>query len=202
VGTVQGDLIRGIDRQEYLDEEVLNIYFYRYAPVAPATNDVYDVLADFFENNLIPAVAATQADLLTHTNINIVNLSNGIDFLDRPITIRGDLATTSSEALPSYVSIGYMLIRESLVTRNGYKRFAGLPEYVVQGNEYSISSTLTDAIEDQLSTDVFSGLTVIYEPVIVKHPIGSPPVASYQYSSIGDAQLRKLGTQNTRKPDA
>lgn len=199
MGVAQGDLIQLIDRQLYLEQEVLNVYYYRYILVTGATNDIYPALADWFEDNVIAAVVQVQVDVLEHVNIEIKNLTNGLDIYDRAITIPGDIAELSSAWEPSYVSINFKLVRESLVTRNGNKRIGGLGESSIQGNTYLFPTGAQAAIETALAADVVIGAVTTFEPIIVKRPISSPPVASYQYSSIGDAQFTRLGTQNTRK---
>lgn len=196
---VLGDLLRIIDKQEYLGQECLNVYFYRSTSVAPMDNSTYDVILDWFEDNIIQNVRNVQADDLVHTGLQIINMTNGIDFVDRPESVAGSQTVAGSALLPSYVSVGFKLIRESLVTRNGYKRFAGLFDDQVTGNTFNGDPGQIADIETALAADIVEGLATICEPVIVRHPIGSPPVASYTYSSIGAAQLVGVGTQNTRK---
>lgn len=196
----QGDLIQIVDRQVYLSEEILNVYYYRYILVTGATNDIYPALADWFEDNVISAVCGVQVDVLIHTELEIRNLTNGVDIYTRPLNTAGDIAENSAGWEPSYVSINIQLVRESLVTRNGSKRFGGLPESSIAGNVYTFPTGAQEDIEGSLAADVMIGSVNTFEPIIVKRPIGSPPVTTYQYSSIGSAQFTRLGTQNTRKP--
>lgn len=202
MGVAQGDLIQITDVQEYLGQELLNVYYYRYILVAGATNDIYPSLADWFEDNIIANVILVQNDVLVHSEIDIRNLTNGVDIYERPISIPGDVVEASTGWQPSYVSINFKLVRESLVTRNGNKRLGGLCESMIAGNTFTFPSGAQASIEAALADDVTLGATVTFEPIIVKRPIGSPPVASYQYSSIGAAQFTRLGTQNTRKHDS
>lgn len=196
-----GDLIRIIDNQNYISQDMMNVYYYRVTSPTGFTNDGYESILDWFETNILAPVADIQVEQLNHTTLQLVNMTNGIDIVERVENVTGTLTPTTGQLLPSFMSIGFKLIRESLVTRNGYKRYGGLEETAVDGNLITLSTTLTDAIADGLKADVVVGLATLVEPVIVKRPLGSPPVASYLYSSIGDAVVASApGTQNTRKP--
>lgn len=195
-----GDLLRVIDQQAYLSEEVLNIYYYRVTSVTGFTNDGYASILDWFEENILTPVAAIQNARLNHNKLTIMNLTNGVDLLDRVEDVDGTFTSDEADDLPSYVSQGFRLIREVLTTRNGYKRYSGMCAASQNGNVSNYTGSLRTDIEDGLKADVVVGIVTLAEPVIVKHPIGSPPVASYLYSSVGDAQMSPLmGTQNTRK---
>jgi len=199
VALVNGDLVQVTDWQRYLDQTVLNVYYYRFQVISGGTNDIYSTLADWFEDNVIGPVADTQVNILNHELISVRNLTNGLDIFEKVIDVDGQVTPSTGQYAPSFVTWSYKLVRESLATRNGAKRYAGVPDELYAGNTPSISSTLTDAVEDALAADVVLGLVNTFEPIILKKPVGSPPFASYVYSSIGDAQFMGLGTQNTRK---
>jgi len=199
VAAVLGDLLKVVDVQTYLGQEVLNIYWYRVTSVTGFLDEGYEAIADWFEDNVIVPVTQIQASALTHTAIRLYNMSNGIDFYEKPIDVDGAQTAAAITLLPSYVSIGFKLVRESLVTRNGYKRIGGLFDGQVDGNNFNIDAAARTDIEEAMAADIVLGVVTTAEPVIVKHPIGSAPIASYLYSSIGSAQMTRVGTQNTRK---
>ncbi len=84
------------------------------------------------------------------------------------------------------------------MTRNGYKRFAGLSEANVSGNTLVGLDTPVANLQTALAADIMLSVVSVAEPVIVKRPIVAP-VTSYLYSSIGSATFRSVGTQNSRK---
>lgn len=197
-----GDLLRIVDNQVYLEESLMNVYYYRVTSLTGFTDDGYESVLDWFEDNVLAAVYPLQASQLLHTTLVLTNMTNGIDFLERVLNTNGEAVFASSALLPSYVSVGFRLVRESLVTRNGYKRYAGIGDAVIDGNQVVLPTTIYEPIQDALAADIVVGLATLAEPVIVKHPVASPPVASYQYSSIGAAVVSQTpGTQNTRKPN-
>jgi len=202
VASILGDLWQIIDKQLYLEQQVLNVYYYRVTNISGVNDDGYALALDWFEDNVVDIVRPIQVDSLNHYELEIRNLSNGLDIHTKAIDLDGTRTAGSPTPMPSYVSAGFKLIRESLVTRNGYKRIAGISESDTTGNIFALAgSALTDAIEAAFSADMVIGLITIAEPVIVSHPIGTPPVTSYTYSSIGDAAVKAtLGSQNTRKP--
>nr|CRY97733.1 hypothetical protein [uncultured prokaryote] len=199
MGTVLGDLLQITDFQTYLSQQVLNVYYYRVTTVTPQTNDAYEIYLDHLENEIIPAVAAVQVNTLVHESLELRNLSNGIDIVSRVVGTSGALSGGSGLSTPSYVAVTFRLLRESLTTRNGYKRFGGIADGYIDGNEFTPGAGEVADIEAALAADVTSGIATIGEPVIVKRPIPSVPITSYDYSSIGEAQLVGMGTQNTRK---
>jgi len=192
-----GDLLRFTDRQTFLGQTVLNVYFYRITSITGLDATYLDVLGAWFVDNVITPVASLQSDDVSHVELFMESITNGVDInsytTDLPIA-----GAASGDNLPPYTSYGFQLIRESRVTRNGYKRFAGVTEPNQTNGVYTGGSTPITDIENALKSDIVIGLVTVAEPVIVKHPI-TVPMASYEYASIGDCLFKGIGTQNTRK---
>jgi len=198
VAAVLGDLIQVLDNQVYLEQQVLNVYYYRVTSITGLGADYLSALNDIWEATVLDPILAIQLSSLVHVSRDWRNLSNGIDLFTAVEDIVGEVAFSTAIQTPSYVSAGFMLRRETLETRNGYKRFAGLPDDAIAGNNWTGTGADIEAIETALAADLIGGLITLAEPVIVKRPI-TPPVTTYVYSSIGSATFRGLGTQNTRK---
>jgi len=200
VAVATGDLLQITDFQQYLGEEVLNVYYYRYFSAPTFDNTVYEPIVDDFATRVIGAVRQVQVNTLKHDRLQIKNLSNATDFFEKIINIDGELSVADDAELQSYVSLGFQLIRDSLVTRNGYKRIAGLQESQVDGNEFSGNMTTINGIRPRFTESLQVGLIQVAAPVIVKRPIPVPAGTSYVYSSVVECLFKGLGTQNTRKP--
>lgn len=194
-----GDLLQIIDKQSYLSQELLNVYYYRWFSVPSVDNSVYPALVESFANTIIGEVKELQGELLVHTSVQIKNLSNNVDFYEEPFSVTGQRAQTFATALPSYVSVGFKLIRDSLVTRNGFKRFGGLGDGQVNGNSWAGDPADITAVENALSAFLKIGLVDVAAPIIPKRPIVPPVGTLYLYSSVASAQYSLVGTQNTRK---
>jgi hypothetical protein len=199
VAAALGDLIQITDFQTYLEQQVLNVYYYRITSITGLDDTYLPILADWFKDNVLSAVVAPQVPRLEHVSRELRNLSNGADLYTDSEVIPGTNGASAAGDMPSYVSMGFILRRESLVTRNGYKRIAGLSDTNIQGNTIELAGSIIPDIEDALAADIVIGIITVAEPVIVKRPI-SVPVGAYEYASIGSAQFRGLGTQNSRKP--
>jgi hypothetical protein len=199
VASILGDLWQVVDNQRYLGEELMNVFYYRVTSVTGIMDAGYDSFLDWFETDVVEVMADLQSTDLNHYQISVRNISNNIDFREKAIDVDG-LATGGASSMPSYVTLTYKLIRESLVTRNGAKRIAGVSESQVTGNTWTAAGSAADiALAAALATDWVDGVITMAEPVIVKRPINPPVGTTYEYSSIGDAQFTRIGTQNTRK---
>lgn len=193
-----GDLIQCVDNQLYLGQQVLNVFYYRVTSITGLSDGYLNDLNDRWEEGILEKIRQIQATQLQHTSREWKNLTNGVDLLVDGTVIDGAASHSDANLEPSFVSAGFILRRESLATRNGYKRFAGLSETDITGNEWTGDMTAIHDIETALAADLVEGLATLAEPVIVRRPI-TPPVSSYTYSSIGSASFRGIGTQNTRK---
>jgi len=195
-----GDLLQIIDHQTYLGEDLMNVYYYRWFTAPALDNVVYTDLLDDFKEVVLDKVKEVQVSALEHTTLEIKNLSNGVDFALLVVDETGVIPAAEDALLPSYVSMGFRLLRDSLVTRNGSKRYAGVIETAVEGNEFVGYGAAIAAIETALSDNLHTGLIETAAPIIPKRPLVPPMGTSYVYSSVASALFGGLGTQNTRKP--
>lgn len=192
------DLVQVKTFGSYLGVETLNVYYYRVDSLGPTPETAYADVADWFENTVIPAIAAWQINFFVWTKIEIENLSNGIDVFTRSINIPGSNVQTIDQAVPSFVTFGWKILRASRVTRHGYKRFSGLLEQQVSGNDPGLTQAEIDAVSAVISSG-FDASGTNFQDIIVKRPLPLPG-QPYQYSFTNGAEFRGLGTQNTRKP--
>ena len=198
VGT--GDLLQIIDNQRYLDQDLMNVYYYRYSSTPTLDNTIYSELADDFQSIIVDGMLPLQVDTLEHVTIEIKNLSNGVDVFTKSVNVFGALGAPLADCLPSYMALSWRLIRDSLVTRNGSKRIAGLQENMVEGNTFVGNMTDVDGFTSALESPLHAGILEVAFPIIVKRPIVVPSGTSYVYSSVSSVLFNGLSTQNTRKP--
>jgi len=197
VAVATGDLIRCVDFQSLLGQTVLNVYYFIWTPVLPGSDGYLEDANTSFLDLYMPSITAVQVNTLEHTHREWRNLTNGVDLFDDDTVIPGDI--DSGQPLNSFTSLGFMLRRDSLVTRNGYKRFAGLVEGDVQGNDWVGGDTRIDNLKAALMETLVTGIVPSLAPIIVKRPIPEPAV-DYDHSGIVSVAFRGLGTQNSRKP--
>ena len=119
-----GDYITIKDYQTLFQQQVLNVYTFRVN--AFSGDSSYDSLLQGFELFFIDTVRSFQAPELTHTRLEVDNLTNGLEFASRDVGKPGSGTGTSPS--PPFVTLSIRLSRSTKVTRNGYKRYAGLDE--------------------------------------------------------------------------
>lgn len=195
-----GDLVQIIDNQSYLDQQVLNVYYYQCMAVGTDPDLSLEALATWFYADLIADVTAIQMDGLLHNTLDLRNLENGVDFYTGTTVVPGQISSAGAQELASWMSAGFILRRSTLATRNGYKRFAGLSETDVAGNLWITSTARLDTIATALAIPVTTTNNDEFIPVIVKRPIPEPNTVDPTTNPIVSASFRGLGTQNTRKP--
>lgn len=109
----------------------------------------------------------------------------------------------AGDVLPPFASYGFILKRTNRTTRNGYKRFWGIPESA-QVDGIAITS-VQDVLDD--AADVFEapieltgtddgGWSLTLIPVIVRKDAAGL-ISLFQ--QVNGVEYRAIGTQNTRK---
>lgn len=200
MGINTGDLLQIIDNQTYLGEDLMNVYYYRWFSLPVTDPAAYTGLLNSFDEIVIDNVIKAQNEFLEHTTLSIRNLSNNLDYAEMTVAKDGLLDVDPANCLQSYVTLGFQMIRDSLATRNGYKRFSGLIESQVEGNTYVGSLDPIGDIIGGLQGFLYNGVVATAAPIIVKRPIDPPVGTSYVYSSVSSVLFKGLGTQNSRKP--
>lgn len=193
-----GDIIRITDRQTCLGQQVLNVYFYRVNDITIITGDYLGMFAASFVDIVLDEVRNLQHEDLTHDELFLENLSNGVDIqtYTEGFPLTGN--QTGGDIMPPYVSWGFQLLREERNTRNGYKRIGGVPEFMVTAGVFDADPALLEAVENALGADFTSGIVTYAAPIILKHPV-TVPLVSPVFSNISAGLYKAVGTQNTRK---
>ncbi len=192
-----GGLIQITDFQQYLGHQILNVYYYRAIETVDWGDNIITVLGDF-TTRVIDVVRTIQSQNLVHEFIEARDLSSNLQVASITLSANGTFANTTENA-PSSLCHTFRLQRNSLVTRNGYKRFAGVVEGQVNGNNQAAITTQIANIITALADNLEDGGLEVLEPVIVKRPINPPVGTTYAYSTIAGCDYRGVGTQNTRK---
>lgn len=169
MAAVQGDIIQVTDIQNYLGQEVLNVYYYS-CDDNPTTGYL-DGLSTEWQETVLPAVRALQHVLLTHVGLRLENIFNG-DLLEiayaTPLPGTQATGTTIAEATPSYTAMVFSLKRQNTRVRNGRKSIAGLPEGFISGNNIVSATTALANIAAAMGSQlVAAGGLDAWTPAIV-----------------------------------
>jgi len=194
-----GDILRITDKQVQNSQEVLNVYFYEWSAVIGPTVSDLEAVCHIYNDDVRPSLLAIQGAALGHLSTKVENLSNGVDFFElvEPTPVLGE-RSDSGTTLPPFVTHTFMLVRSTLDTRNGFKRFGGVSELDTAGGVSILSSTLATNMENALAADLNDGVVNVAFPVIVKRPIPAPGGVFIAHSLNG-VSYRGVGTQNSRK---
>jgi len=173
-------------------EQTINRFFYCGATTLVDITTLVDAFHTEFDASLLPA-----------TNVNWRWNSTDIEGVKGSLAFatvsRSVAGTTSGEVLPPYASWDFTLVRGGVGERNGYKRFAGVPESL-QNAGIAVSGALPGLALVSASLEAnLTAETIVFRPVIRRTRIHKVPVFPPQYWSIGGATYSKIGTQNSRK---
>lgn len=191
-----GDILQVVVDGRSLGEDTTNVYYYEVEAVN-VNQDQYDNWLEAFVDTVIaPQIPVMNTDTV-FTQYTVKNLTNGLDYAVRSELMTGTLAGVS---LPAYLTFSAQLVRSTLVTRNGGKRFSGLVEAGVTGNTINWVPAQKLAFEEGLIADVGDGLTdgIEAKAVIVgRFPQSSPQAGELDLSRINDISAARLGNRVT-----
>lgn len=197
------DILQITDVQTYLNQTMLNVYFYRADVLGSAVG--YQEIADVFQTQVVLEVKGMQSSDAVHTNTIIKNLTNGLDIFEDAINIAGDGAFAAG---PSFVAASFRLLRSTAATRHGAKRIGGLTEDFYTGNDIAsgfvtFADDAAAAIGAPLVVESAGDLDIELMPVIVgRFPTSSPDAGQLNLSVINpirEAQFIRVSTQTTRR---
>lgn len=181
-----------VARGVILGQECINSYFYGGdAPIA----DLHDLLTAWISevhNNLTPLVSVQY----TVEQVDVIEVKGGNAFAIFPFV---DGGLVSGDCCPPTICWDFTLLRGGAGERNGYKRFAGVPESL-QLNGVGTSGAIIN--NNAFAPHLAASLTIVaevYAPVIRRtkvHKVNkNPPV----YYTTASATYAGIGTQNSRK---
>lgn len=191
-----GDYYEIIDKQVQGGQTILNVYVYR----ATGTDSNAIAVADTFNSDLLPSIAALQSGLLQHVETTVNNLMDLSDFANIATAVTG---AQGGDALPPYDAVALFYQRTTRASRNGWKRIAGVPEN--HQNNGTLDSTILASwvtIANLLLGPVVSTVhTVTLVPYIWRRPNPThvPPIAQAFFPVGGIIPHNAVTTQNTRK---
>jgi len=195
-----GDVFRITLCADLFGQDVCNIFHYI---VAAWTGNVSleDVIDEFIDA-VVTKIDDIQSNSVVYQMVSIADAMSPEVYFEKPYTVTA--SGTTSPSLPSYAAYGFKLVRTDRTTRNGYKRFAGVGEEQVSGNDVvSPSGAGYTALETALAADLAvtgsGGGSATLAPAIVR----MSPLDPYQVSEVNLVSAAELNpiitTQNSRK---
>lgn len=188
-----------------IEGEILNVYYFEVFSLAlpNALYNMRDEISEWYAEIFVQPILDIQTTGVTHTRLEVATIENWeVDFavIDLP---GGVIGANASNFTASSTAWSFQLVRQNRTTRNGSKRYAGVPEDAANNNVAlpGIVPYLA-AVEAMLGgpTDVplVLGEVMTLLPVIAKTPVAPAKLPSV-FNNVTGALYRGLGTQNTRK---
>jgi len=176
-----------------LGQECLNVFFYG----APGSNGDAIELADLFNVNVLGYLTSAVSQAYHVNSLDVTGVQIGGDLT--VLTVNAD-GLVSGDCLPSFVAFAYTIVRSEIGNRNGYKRFAGVPESK-QIDGVATSSWITTALiplADALEV-VLSGETTTYTPLVRSTVRNKVVLPSPEYFVYGPVAYKGIRSQVSRK---
>lgn len=187
------DLYQLTDVQSYFGQECVNVWWFQQLQ---GVGDAMD-LAEAFASERLPTIVGLQSNEVLHERIVVVNYNNLSDFAELAPTAfnRGVRISTP---LPPFVAWGFKLNRPTRAIRSGAKRFVGVTEGDIAGNEPD-----PDFLDNlQLAAEIFESTFTgagenRYQPQIVRLNRETGQVVFDV--GINSVSWNRITTQNSRK---
>lgn len=199
---IAGDILRIEDVQLALGQTIRNVYFYEITETTGVV-EAEDILLAF-SVDVLRDVCGIQSTSIEHTSLKVDNVTDELSFGE--IALETLVGEQPGAIMPTYVAFSFKLLRSSKLTRNGFKRIAGVPEDQVGGNfvevPFRTSTEMTDVIaalqaDIPFSTPEGSGSM---RPVIASRPtptrdfyVTQPVVGVELQAAITSQVSRKAG---------
>ncbi len=178
--------------QTYGAEKLKNVFHYRHSL---GSDDEQNNCADAFNEDVLPALKDLQNTLIAYTEVRVANLTGDLaDASHLPSFANGVVA---GDVMPSFTAFSYKYVRTSKDTRNGAKRFGGVIEENVTGNNW-LPAFFTDM---QLHESTLSGQIDVLGHIFVPIILRKPDVAGlFTYNDVANVLAQnRVTTQNSRK---
>lgn len=175
-----------------LGEAAYNVFYYGCGTEPTSVDDVLIAQKEAVWNVLQPILS-------TKASLDQV-VGEGVKGTTRFSSIvPAELGSVSGDCLPPYAAYGFTLLRDGVGERNGYKRFAGVPEsYQIDGHPTGTVSANLPAIQAALAADLTVGdetWTPLIRRTRVHKVVQNPPT----YWNQGSVVFGGITTQSSRK---
>lgn len=190
-----GDFYEVIDKQSQGGQTILNVFVFQ---VTGADATAENVALTWQADQAIQ-ISSLQSSSLVHDNVTVNNLNDLSDFWVETLGIVGE---QPGDVLPPYDCVALFYVRTTRASRNGWKRFAGVPE--AHQNDGILDGTIITSWDGVaaylLGPHSSSVATLSMVPYIWRRPkVGPPPVAQ-AFFPVSSIEVRNaVTTQNTRK---
>jgi len=195
-----GDVIKISDCQTLFGQSLCNIFYY-VVTVWTGNADIDDIISDWI-TFVLPGITPIQHVDLTHVNIAAENVTTGLEFGAQAISVAGQIA--SAPSMPSYVAGSFRLERATRLTRPGFKRIAGIPESLVDDNDFDVALAAVINAAGSMAATLGMVTPAPGDGTLVPSIVGRQPDGSLDLARISPvttvSPVVDISTQVSRKP--
>lgn len=194
---VVGDVLQIVLEGRSNGEDVTNVFYFGCSNSSSDPGDTYLNVLTRFDAVVLPPLIAVSNTVTVYSQLTVKNLSNELDYAVLTINRTGTLA---GAPLPAYITFTAQLVRTTLLTRNGSKRFSGLVEEGIVGNTISWIPAQKTALEQALDATLVSPTPSSWSliPIIVgRFPQGSPNAGELDLSRTNLISNARLGSRTS-----
>lgn len=193
---VVGDIISIKDNQVLSGQSLMNVYYYRVKTLIVEGEDYLGDIAQVFWDAVGGSLREVQHGELTHNNLLVENVTNGLEFATYPVLENGSVG--SGHCMASFDAYSLKLNRATKLTRNGSKRIAGVPEVaqnnsVIGGDFQALLDILCVALREPIFAEIPGVSEWLLDPVI----IGRNPDGTLDLTRVNDIQSVTYKTRIT-----
>jgi len=191
--TFSVDLYQIIHQQVFLNQEVLNVFYYKDLETGPSVG--LTSILSAFNTDVSIAMNQIQSDDVTGVSITTQKVG-GVN--EETLDISSQAGTRPGDPRASYAAWGYILNRSTIDVRNGAKRVVGVSETDAQGNNPVLAFEVDLAsFALVLEANLVLSNSAELAPVIFRR--GSFVDPDWFGSNVASSQFVRLTTQNSRK---
>lgn len=180
-------------RQTHLGASLVNVYYYRHNP--NSDEPVLSEIATIFTQAVFNTILTVQSGSAVGVDLRVREFGEVFEHIEDYSAKVGEIA---GDAMNSFSAWSFILLRNTIDIRNGGKRFGGLAESSVAGND-ATGAVLTDLqlVADNLASNLETVSGAVLIPVIYR--AGSFLDGSWFGGNFGEAVFRGVTSQVSRR---
>lgn len=179
-----------------------NVFWYQQTSTG-TTSDAFYAAQGMYTQKLGASIRNVQHSEFTWTEMVATNWTTGLE-QDNYVPIGGTGLYTTGDCMPSWVAWKFTYQKNSPLYSSGAKRFAGVPEELVDGNTTSIGSPAIADMESSLQTGLVNASWTAKPVVLVTQlnkvklntAMASPPYVTWDVNNVN---FDGVTSQKTRK---
>lgn len=180
-------------RQEFLGAACVNFFYFRHNTATTVINK--EEFAIQFRTDVLNVVADIQSVDLENVDVRVREFGDPNEFV---LVTSATPGTRAGNPLNSFSAWGFILVRNTIDIRNGSKRFAGIAEDDVTGNEPVVPfEGNLDDVAAALSENIEMPNSAVAIPVIYRRD--SFDEGTWFGGNFGTARFTAITSQVSRK---